>query len=340
MGNNNNISPEKSTKIQEAKQECNIDTIKSKYILKQISEFMEKKTILKIIKNNKNMQNRLEININDYIECSEIYSNIEIEIIPKKKEYGIFININKDEESYYHIYFNNNKNEIKKNDITRNDKVKKIRITIDHQVKSFHKLFKQCKCIELLIFKKFYRNNVIDMSEMFFDCKSLKILNLSNFNTYRVTNMEKMFMNCSSLKELDLSSFDTRNVTDMSYMFSNCKKLERLKIDNFNTKNVRYMSSMFENCYSINYIPVYNFNTDNVSYMSNMFSYCTSLKDIVISNFNFDKINNYDSMFNGCSEELINKIQILYKNIEYKAFQDDILEFVTCPPLFNGEIFY
>ena len=61
------------------------------------------------------MQNRLNINISDYKEYSENFTSIEIEIIPKKNEYGKFINIlNKKEEIYYHIYFNDNKKEVKK----------------------------------------------------------------------------------------------------------------------------------------------------------------------------------------------------------------------------------
>ena len=44
---------------------------------------------------------------------SEIYSNIEIEIIISQQSYGKFINIQENEKSFYHIYFNNNKNEIK-----------------------------------------------------------------------------------------------------------------------------------------------------------------------------------------------------------------------------------
>ena len=43
----------------------------------------------------------------------EIYSNIEIEIIISQQSYGKFINIIKNEKLFYHIYFNNDKNEIK-----------------------------------------------------------------------------------------------------------------------------------------------------------------------------------------------------------------------------------
>ena len=40
------------------------------------------------------------------------------------------------------------------------DKVTKIKIIIDYQVKSFKNLFNDCNYIESINFKKFYRNNV------------------------------------------------------------------------------------------------------------------------------------------------------------------------------------
>ena len=57
------------------------------------------------------MKNRMNISIKDYKEYSEIYSPIEIEIKPVIKKYRRFINIEKNEK-YYHIYFNDNKEEI------------------------------------------------------------------------------------------------------------------------------------------------------------------------------------------------------------------------------------
>ena len=88
--------------------------MKSDYFLLKIFSNLNKKNALKIVKYNKNFQKRINLNINDYKNYSEIYSSIEIEIIPNNIEYGEFININKEDESYYHIYFNNNKKEMKK----------------------------------------------------------------------------------------------------------------------------------------------------------------------------------------------------------------------------------
>ena len=48
-----------------------------------------------MIKYNKNIKKRIDININEYKEYLEIYSSIEIEIKPTNNKYGQFINIKK-----------------------------------------------------------------------------------------------------------------------------------------------------------------------------------------------------------------------------------------------------
>ena len=167
--------------------------LKSDYFLQLLFNNLLKKKSLEIIKYNKNTKNRMNININDYKEYSEIYSSIEIEIKPVYNKYGKFISINEENKKYYHIYFDNNKEEIKRNYLNENEQIKLIKIIIDYQVKSFKELFYKCYCIEYINFKKFYRNNI--------------------------NNMGYMFSRCSTLKELNLSNFKTNNVTDMSYMF-------------------------------------------------------------------------------------------------------------------------
>ena len=142
--------------------------------MEKLYDNIPKKKKLEIIKYNKKIQNRLNYSIKNYKEYSETYSSIEIEIIPAKGEYGKFINIKDNDELFYHIYFNDNKEEIKnkyktyiedgmiKHEyyIDEEDKVTKIKIIIDHQVKSFKSLFSGCYSIESINFKKFYRNNV------------------------------------------------------------------------------------------------------------------------------------------------------------------------------------
>ena len=177
---------------------------------------MPKKKKLEIVKYNKRIQNRLNLDVKDYKEYSETYSSIEIEIIPKKDEY-YFININENDKLYYHIYFNDNKEEIKnKYEIDEQDKVTKIKIIIDYQVKSFKSLFHFCECIESINFKKFYRNNITDMSLMFAGCSSLKELNLNNFNTNNVTNMCWMFSGCSDDLKRKIKS-ENKNIKDEAF---------------------------------------------------------------------------------------------------------------------------
>ena len=170
--------------------------LKSDFFIQKVFYNLLKKKSLDIIKYNNNIKKRVNISIKDYKEYSEIYSSIEIEIKPVKNEYGEFINMNEN-EIYYHIYFNDNKEEIKRNYLDENDNVSKIKIIIDYQVKSFKELFYKCYCIEYIYFKKFYRNNVTNMQFMFLECSSLKELNISNFNTNNVHFMISMFFGCS-----------------------------------------------------------------------------------------------------------------------------------------------
>ena len=189
-----NVSKENNKENESAKPNPPIESLKSDYFLQKLYDNMTKRKKLEIAKYNKKTQNRINLSVKDYKEYSETFTPIEIEIIPTKGKYGTFININKNDKLYYHIYFNDNIKEIKnKYKIDEDDKVKKIKIIIDYQVKSFKELFSVCICTESINFKKFYRNNITDMSYMFSGCSSLKELNLNNFNTNNVTNMIFMF---------------------------------------------------------------------------------------------------------------------------------------------------
>ena len=91
------------------------------YFLRLIFKNLETKKSLNMVKYNKNIMERININIKDYKKYSEKYSSIEIEIKPLNDKYGQFINVKKRDEKYYHIYFNNNKEEIKRNYIKENE---------------------------------------------------------------------------------------------------------------------------------------------------------------------------------------------------------------------------
>ena len=137
--------------------------INSKYILQKICDNLQIIKLLKFVKYNKTIKEKLDLTLNDYKE----HSFIEIEIIPIIGNTGQFININEKDELYYHIYFNNNKEEEKKYEINDNDSINKVNIRISHQVTSFASLFWDCTIIELINFKTFYRSNIVDMSQMF-----------------------------------------------------------------------------------------------------------------------------------------------------------------------------
>ena len=254
----------------------NLNNVRSAYILQKIFDIIPKNKHLAIIRYNKKLQKRLDLSINNYKDYTELYTSIEIEIKIANNKYGKFINISDSDKEYYHIYFDDNKEEIKKSYLNKKDKVSKIKIIIDHQVKSFKKLFYDCYFIESIYFKKFYRNNITDMSSMFYICKSLKELDLSNFNTINVANMSFMFSFCSLLEKLNLSNFITKKVTNMSYMFFNCSSLNELNIFKVDTINVINMSYIFNCCSSLKELDLSNFYTINVINMSYMFAHCSS----------------------------------------------------------------
>ena len=133
------------------------------------------------------MQKRLSLDINDYIEYSQSYSSIKIELKLLDNKYAKFINISEKDKEYYHIYFDDSKEEIKRFNLNQNDKVNKIKIRIDYQVKSFNNLFYNSKSISSIIFKQFVRTNINDMNSAFLGCSSLKELSLSKFTTNNVT---------------------------------------------------------------------------------------------------------------------------------------------------------
>ena len=120
-----NVSKENNKENESAKPNPILENINSKYILSKIYDNMPKKKKLEIVKYNKRIQNRINLSVKNYKEYSETFTPIEIEIIPTKGKYGIFININENDKLYYHIYFNNNKKEIKnKYNICEEDKAK------------------------------------------------------------------------------------------------------------------------------------------------------------------------------------------------------------------------
>ena len=193
------------------------DNIKNRYILNHIFEYIPQKKCLSILKYNKVLQNKLNMGKKYYKD----FFQIEIKIIPVQpvtKYINTFINIHSN-KSYYHIYFNDEKEEIKRNYYHINDKVTKIKILIDYEVKIFLGLFEECNCIESINFLKFNRNDITNLDRLFFKCSSLKEVNLSKLDTTNAITMESMFSDCSSLIQLNLSNFNTNKVFGMRDVF-------------------------------------------------------------------------------------------------------------------------
>ena len=137
MKSSSNTSKENSKDNESAKPNPILEKLKSDYFLQKLYDIMPKKKKLEIVKYNKKVQNRLDLGIKDYKEYSETYSSIEIEIIPAKDKYGRFININENDKLYYHIYFNDNKEEIK---ILRKKKIKHLKKMKIKQLKKKKKI--------------------------------------------------------------------------------------------------------------------------------------------------------------------------------------------------------
>ena len=60
-----------------------LNIIKNNYLIKEIFQFLTHKSFLNILKYNKNMQKRLDLNLNNY---KIYYEEIEIAIIPLKEK--------------------------------------------------------------------------------------------------------------------------------------------------------------------------------------------------------------------------------------------------------------
>ena len=319
------MKSDKNGNIKQKNKNNILNKIRNNYILKKIYLHLHEKRALEFLKYNKKLNQRLNIELNDYKKYFETYTTIEIEIIPALNQYGKFININKEtEDSYTHIYFNDDKKEKKRNKLKRNyiykrDKISKIKIVIDYQKESFHELFKGCECIESIHFIKFYRNNITDMSYMFCECILLQKIDLSNFNTNNVNNMSYMFCNCPSLTKLDLSNFNTSNATNMSFMFGGCYNLRELNVSNFNTSKVTDMCFMFYKCSALKEINLSNFNTSNVINFSHMFHGCTSLISLNLYNFRANNATKMRFMFAGCLDLLTLDVRNFHLKVDERV---------------------
>ena len=296
---------------------------------------------LNILKYNKGLQTKLNLSLENYKK----YNQIKIEVIPienlkEKDEENIFINT-VENESLYHIYFNESNEEIERKYIKNNEKISKIIILIDIEVESLRDLFYGCESIKEIKFISFNRKNIIDMGYMFAKCSNLINLDISKIKTDNVTHMEYMFNECSKLENLNLSNFKTDKVEYMNDMFSFCTNLSELNLSNFKIDCVKNMNSMFSACYNLKELNISSFKTEQVEDMSQMFYECHSLQDLDISNLNINEYvnvkiksdkspllisqKNINAIFYGCSEDLELKIRKQKPDVNEKVFNKEAI---------------
>ena len=217
-----------------------LNGLKSNIILSKIFDYLQEKTFLEIIRYNKKLQKSTKTSINDY----KSFHNIKIELIPTEnfKVGDIFINFI-DERSSFHIFFDNSDEEIKLNYFTKIEKISKIRITLDTNIKSLRGLFKECKCLKEIYFTKFDNKNITDLGEMFQGCISLtkldisklnidkdKIINLSIINNQGIDELKDKIVELFKLNELETKDPTYLNNTRSISILKNClKKTEEIE---------------------------------------------------------------------------------------------------------------
>ena len=299
------------------------NNIKSKIILKKIFDNIQKKKMFNIIKYNKNMQEKLGIEINDY----EKYSNVIIEIIPIKVKIGKkkkIIEIQGYDKKYCKIIMTDVKNddyEIYRGYIFPEDNSVKITITLDYRFDRFSYLFSKCDGIKSVDFIKYNRKDIEDINHMFSECSNLEYANISNINLDSIINMSYLFAYCHKLYKVNLSNLNTNKVKDLGFMFCKCNSLTYVNLSNFNTDNVTDMHYMFHKCFNLEKLNIESFNTSIVKYMTHMFSYCYSLKELNISsNFTTKNVEFMNRMLYNCNEDIIKKIKKKCKKIDNSAF--------------------
>jgi len=293
--------------------------IKSKYIVKEILDILDEGKKLKLIKYNKLFQKKIDITKNDYRKYCQI--DIEISLVEIKESKKVkFININ-EEINLYHIFFDEDKKEKKRDYVTNREAIKNIKIIIEFEIKSLKELFSYCECIKSIKFTKFHRGDIKNMNSLFSNCISLEEINFEQFKTKNVEDMSYMFYNCPNLEKIDLSKFITTNVLNMNSMFSWCNNITELDLQNFNTENTVNMREMFSCCSSLKNIDISNFTFNKVDNLYYMFSGCESLNySDDFSNMEINENANIEGMFIECNEEFKSKIKNENKNIKEEAF--------------------
>ena len=78
--------------------------------------------------------------------------------------------------------------------INKDDKIEKIKLLIDFNIKSLNGLFKGCNCIKKIKFTKFKIKDINNMSNMFSGCSSLKEVDFSNVYSNNVVDINTLIL--------------------------------------------------------------------------------------------------------------------------------------------------
>ena len=118
---------------------------------------------------NKSLQNKLEINTDNYQEYAEKYTKIEIEIVPYQSVYDsdVIYYSNPQYKPFFHTYYNDKENEKGLFFKNRDNEIKKIKVVIHFQVKAIDNLFNSCSGVRIVNFKKFNRKDITSMGKIF-----------------------------------------------------------------------------------------------------------------------------------------------------------------------------
>ena len=201
----------------------NLNHVQSKYILKKLYDNVPNIKFLNIIRYNKTIQNRLDIDINIYKnEYSKIIFEITV-IIPPKKEIR--------EEIFYRPrfhYFEDDDDdyddELRINDIddylfnpsesSESPEPKYRVIGYESQKSDFIKIENKYKP-----YFHFYFDNDEREKKVNFVTSEDNISKIKVIVDYEVKALNKLFYTCSSVYKINFTKFSRNNIKDMSYMF-------------------------------------------------------------------------------------------------------------------------
>ena len=231
--------------------------IHSKYLIQNVLNFLTLKKQLKIMKYNKQLQERSQYSLKDYKD----FYYVEFEIIPveylQKKE--IFVNNTKPVD----ISFTKLNNEIihsKNNFLAPGHEVKKINISFSSVDFTFSRLFYDCACIKEIKILKFHRDDVKDMSYMFYACKNLKKINFCSY--------------CKNLAIFFAPNFVGKKTIDISNMFYYYSKLRYIDLSHFSITCETIARGLFGFCFNLSCVMIKNIEFHPNVDKNEIFSFC------------------------------------------------------------------